>query len=177
MKILKIILSLCIAISLTSCSDSDPKITTLDFSVANVAGNYNLKTFTADIENTAVTQGVISTISTAKQVGDTFNLTLKLNTNGTFTLTGNYRVVTTVTPTGGTPTTNPEIIIVDDSGNYTVNSQTRTITFTSSNNQLLDEQYKVLVFNETTFSLSQKATDVDGGITTTTDAIIVFDKE
>lgn len=177
MKKLKLILSLFVTISLVSCGDSETKTIALDFSIANVTGSYELKSFSADIINTAITQNVPATISTATQVGDTFNADLTLNSNGTFTLVGNYRVVTTVTPIGGSATTNPEIIILDTSGTYTINTQSRTISFTTSNPQLLDGVYDVAVFNETTLSFTQEASKQDGGITTTTDASIVFNKE
>ncbi|MFY9241612.1 MAG: hypothetical protein WAO74_01140 [Polaribacter sp.] len=177
MKKLKIIFILFIAVSLPSCSDGDSKTIAFDFSVANVSGSYKLKTLTANLTNTAVTQGVVAPISTATEIGDTFNANLTLNANGTFNLKGNYRIVTAVTPTGGSTTNNAEIIILDDSGTYTINAQTRTISFASTNTQLLEGEYKVTIFSETTLSLTQASTEVNGGITTKTDATIVFDKQ
>ncbi len=177
MKLTKLLLSLCFAIAMSSCSNNDEKIIALDLTTTNVAGTYIVSELNADIVNTAVTQGATVTISTATKIGDTFQVDLVLNNNGTFTANGQYRVVTKVTDASGGVTETPKIVNVNNSGTYSVNTTNRTINFSAINDDLLNGRLNVNFFNETTLTLTQELEEVVGGITTKTKSNIIFKRK
>ncbi|MFK8059462.1 MAG: hypothetical protein AB8B78_05160 [Polaribacter sp.] len=178
MKTIKLILALSIAIFITSCSSDDNKTVAFDYIIGNVAGNYTIKSYNADLSNTVNTQGTNVAVSSAKKLGDTFQVNIQLNANGTYTALGQYRVVTTVTPVSGSATTTPAIINVDDSGSFSVStSGARTISFVTKTGEFLLGKYDVNLFNETTFTLTQDSEKTDGNITTKTKANFILEKK
>jgi hypothetical protein len=175
MKTFKFILLLFVAATiLSSCSDNDTQIVALDLSVANASGTYKISSLKADVTNTTVTQGATVTISTAKITSDTYEIDFVLNTNGTFTVKGQYREISTVTAANGAVTVTPKIVNINNSGSYTVNTINRTINFNSANDNLLKGIFTVNFFNENTLTLTQDSEFVDGSITTATITNIVF---
>ena len=104
MKLLKYFLVLFISITITSCSDSssEPPYT---LSNANIAGTYNIKSLSLNTEVTSSTivagVEVPFTVASSESTGDTFGVTFVLNTNGSYTVSGQYRIVSVVTPAVG----------------------------------------------------------------------------
>ncbi len=185
MTLLKFILVLFISVSITSCSDeaNEPPYRLTN---ANIVGSYNIESFSlnSDLSN-EISPGVSATFSTAKFVGDTFQVDLELDANGTYTLSGQYRVITTITIVGGTNPTIPAAIInFSDSGTYSVNSLDNTIQFNSKSGNFLgatsldpvylDTSFNIVVFNENTFSIEQEAENTIDKIKTKTNSSISF---
>jgi hypothetical protein len=180
MKILKLTLFLFLTVSALSCSDNSEE-TIFDLSVANIAGTYSINSLNIDTKVTSVTDvagvQVPFTVATSTSIGDTFQVDFILNTNNSYTASGQYRVVTTVYPAAGSPVTNTEIINLSDSGTYQLNTTNNTITFTSSSGDFLEGTLSVAVFNETTVSLTQETENVIDAITTKINASISFTRQ
>ena len=100
----------------------------------NIAGTYNINSFNIETNVTSVTDvagvEVPFTVDTSTSEGDTFQVIFVLNANGSYTASGQYRVVSVVIPAVGSQFTNTEIIDFTDSGSYSLNTVNNTITFT-----------------------------------------------
>jgi hypothetical protein len=120
----------------------------------------------SDLETSTVVADVPVTVANASLVGDTFQVDVIINADGTFSAGGQYRVVTTLTPVGTAPITETEIITLDpSSGSYILNTLQNTITFSSQDMSLLEGTFNVIVFNETTFTLNQQVEETLGDLT------------
>ncbi|WP_299671598.1 hypothetical protein [uncultured Polaribacter sp.] len=167
MKNIKFILFLCISITLLSCGDNDdsPEFT---LTTANIAGNYEISSIEVEEKETATgSSGASVDISTTIEVGDSFDdVSFVMNANGTFTATGKFRSVETLTTVnGGTSAPVSSIIVFDSAGSYTINSSENTITFDETSGDFIDGEFKVVTFTENTVNITQEDMDVDGGIT------------
>lgn len=171
MKLLKFIFLLCITVSITSCNDSSSDETEipLNLSNKNIAGTYNINSIIINTKVTSVTEvsgvSVPYNIASSISTGDTFQFAFTLNSNGTYTASGQYRIVSTITPEVGKEVTNLEIISSTDSGTFALNSVDAKITFTSSTTGFLSGTFHILIFNETTLSLNQEIAEVEDAIT------------
>jgi len=87
------------------------------------------------------------------------------NANGTYTAGGQYRVTSTVTPVATPPVTNTEIIVFNNSGSYSINTDENTITFMVHDQALLSCTFNVADFNENSISLAQQVEETVGDIT------------
>lgn len=186
MKSIKIILSLFITISLLSCGDNETEKVSFNLSKDNIIGSYNISALNLDTEvSNEIVSDVFATFSTAEFVGDTFQIDLTLNSDNTYTLGGQYRVLTTVEIVGGTnPTIPPTIINFTDAGTYAINTSENTINFTSQENNFLGNtfldpvflgaSFTVSAFNEDTFTINQEAENVVDKIKTKTVSTISF---
>lgn len=174
MKLLKLIFVLFVVTTLTNCSSNDT-VPTLTLSTNSIAGTYNISSFNSEaVLSTEVTPGISATISTVKIVGDTFQIDFTLNTDGSYTSSGQYRIETTVAPVTGNPVTTPSIVNFSDSGNFSINSNNNTITFSSSTDEFLSGTFEVVSFNDTSFGLSQETEEINDPITTTINTNISF---
>ncbi|WP_405610942.1 hypothetical protein [Polaribacter sp. Asnod1-A03] len=167
MKVLKYILILFISISITSCSDKEDNEIPLSLTNENISGTYNISNLFIQTEVISETEvaGVMLpfTLATSVSQGDTFQIDCTFNIDGTYNATGLYRLVSTITPVTGDPVENIEIIELNDSGNYTINTVDNTISFTSiSTNGLIDGNVEVYSFNETSLSFSRDTEETDG---------------
>jgi hypothetical protein len=165
MKTLKLILFAVITSTILSCADNstEPEII---LSNESLAGNYDVAVLDSDLETSTVVADVPVTVANASLVGDTFQVDVIINADGTFSAGGQYRVVTTLTPVGTAPITETEIITLDpSSGSYILNTLQNTITFSSQDMSLLEGTFNVIVFNETTFTLNQQVEEIDGDLT------------
>ena len=99
------------------------------------------------------------------------------NTNGTYTAGGQYRVTSTVTPVATPPVTNTEIIVFNDSGSYSINSDENTITFMIQDQALLSGTFNVSDFNENSISLTQQVEETIGDITSLINMNISLDRK
>ena len=176
MKIFKFTLIAFITTTILSCSDNsnDPE---LDLTNESLAGNYNITILNIDIESSAEVAGVPVTISNTTIDGDTFQVDVVFNTNGTYTAGGQYRVTSTVTPVATPPVTNTEIIVFDDSGSYSINSDENTITFMIQDQALLSGTFNVSDFNENSISLTRQVEETIGDITSLINMNISLDKK
>jgi hypothetical protein len=164
MKIFKFTLIALITTAILSCSDNSYE-SELELTNESLAGNHNITILNIDIESSAEVAGVPVTISNTTIDGDTFQVDVVFNTNGTYTAGGQYRVTSTVTPVATAPVTNTEIIVFNDSGSYSVNSDENTITFMIQDQALLSGTFNVTDFNENSISLSQQVEETVGEIT------------
>ena len=176
MKIFKFTLIAFITTTILSCSDNsnDPE---LDLTNESLAGNYNITILNIDIESSAEVAGVPVTISNTTIDGDTFQVDVVFNTNGTYTAGGQYRVTSTVTPVATPPVTNTEIIVFDDSGSYSINSDENAITFMIQDQALLSGTFNVSDFNENSISLTQQVEETIGDITSLINMNISLDRK
>ncbi|MBT3741073.1 MAG: hypothetical protein P8N27_03230 [Polaribacter sp.] len=185
MKFLKFILVICISLAFTSCGD-DSAEPPYALTKENIAGKYNLSSFNLDMDSSSeVSSGIFATFSSAKFVGDTFQLDLEMNSDGTYSLTGLFRVVSSISIVGGTnPTVPPLGINFNNSGNFSINNLKNTITFNSKSGNFLDLSslelpsfepvFNVTVFNENSYSITQEAENVNDKIKIKTNSKISF---
>lgn len=180
MKFLKYILILFISISITSCSDASSDLPFV-LSTANIAGNYNINSLSTDTKVTSVTEvsGILIplTVATSTITGDTFQVDFVLNGNGTYTASGQYRIVSVVTPAVGSQITNSEILVFTDSGSYQLNTTDNTLTLISSTGDFIAGTMNIVTFNETTVSLSQEMETVVDATTTEINSRISFTRQ
>jgi hypothetical protein len=165
MKTLKLILFAVITSTILSCADNSTE-PELILSNESLAGNYDITVLDSDLETSTVVADVPVTVANASLVGDTFQVDVIINADGTFSAGGQYRVVSTITPVGTAPITETEIITLDpSSGSYILNTLQNTITFSSQDMSLLEGTFNVIVFNETTFTLNQQVEETLGDLT------------
>jgi hypothetical protein len=165
MKTLKLILFAVITSTILSCADNSTE-PELILSNESLAGNYDVAVLDSDLETSTVVADVPVTVANASLVGDTFQVDVIINADGTFSAGGQYRVVSTITPVGTAPITETEIITLDpSSGSYILNTLQNTITFSSQDMSLLEGTFNVIVFNETTFTLNQQVEETLGDLT------------
>ncbi|MBX2828106.1 MAG: hypothetical protein KTR22_08080 [Flavobacteriaceae bacterium] len=122
----KLLFILAITLTVVSCKKDDDGDSTFLLSNENIAGTYDMTYFTVDIVTTTEVQGIPVTANT-DIVGDTFQVVLVMNENGSLTIEGEYRVTTTV-EVGGVSETDTEILVLDDSGTYSIDANNQTIT-------------------------------------------------
>ena len=108
-----------------------------------------------------------------------------MNSDGTYSLTGLFRVVSSISIVGGTnPTVPPLGINFNNSGNFSINNLKNTITFNSKSGNFLDLSslelpsfepvFNVTVFNENSYSITQEAENVNDKIKIKTNSKISF---
>ena len=177
MKILKFVLVLFISISITSCS-SESKEAPFTLSDANIVGTYNISSFSAEeVESATSSAGVTVELSKNTKIGDTFQVSLVMNANGTFVATGEYRSVSTVIPTPNAGQANPAIIVLNSSGSYLLNTALNTISFTQKSGDFIDGSFDITTFNESKVVIIQETIDTQGGITNEIKTSITFNRE
>lgn len=165
MKILKFILVLLITTSITSCGDNDSDEPSFILSNANLAGTYNIKSFSENSKITTVISGFPISVNSSS-TGDIFQVDFIINADGSYTISGQYTVVTKLTSLGSNPVTNSEILLVDDFGTYQINSINGTITFNSTIGDFIEGTLIVETFNDTTINLRQEKEEIEGDTTT-----------
>ena len=165
MNKLKYILFAVITSTILSCADNSTE-PELILSNESLAGNYDITVLNSDIETSTVVANVPVTVANASLVGDTFQVDVVINADGTFSAGGQYRVVSTITPVGSDAITETQILTFEPTdGTYTLNTLENTITFNSQDVSLIEGTFNVIVFNETTFTLNQQAEEIVGDLT------------
>ena len=165
MKNLKYIFFAVITSTILSCADNSTE-PELILSNESLAGNYDITVLDSDIETSTVVANVSVVVANASLVGDTFQVDVLINADGTFNAGGQYRVVSTITPVGTPAITETEILTFEPtSGSYILNTLDNTITFSSQDVSLLEGTFNVIVFNETTFTLNQQIEETMGDLT------------
>lgn len=181
MKILKFILVVYISLAFTSCSD-DSAEAPFSLSKDNLAGTYNINSLSIYTTVTSVTEvsgiSVPFTVATSTSIGDTFQVVFVLSENGSYSASGAYRIVSTITPAVGSPVTNTEIINFSDSGTYQLNTTNNTITFNASTGgDFIEGTLDVVTFNETTVSFTQELEEEIDATTAAIKASISFTRQ
>ncbi len=141
----------------------------------NIAGTHALTFFRVNIDESFEFNGIPVTSNTSV-VGDTFQVTAVFGDNGTYTISGQYRVVATVT-VGGVSETDSEIIVLDESGTYEINNTTAQTISLSGLNELGDGVFNVELFNETEFRLKQIVDETTPDLTSTTTTELTFTRQ
>ena len=177
MKFLKIIIVLFISTLITNCSN-DSEEPTIILSNANIAGVFSITNLNVDTKVTSKTEvgGVMVPldVATTTSIGDTFQIDFELTENEMFTVAGQYRATSTVTPAGGNSVTNTSILVVDSSGTFEIDITNNTIKFGSSVGDFINGTFKIITFNETSLVLSQEAEEIIEPITTEIKTTIHF---
>ena len=165
MNKLKYILFAVITSTILSCADNSTE-PELILSNESLAGNYDITVLNSDIETSTVVANVPVTVANASLVGDTFQVDVVINADGTFSAGGQYRVVSTITPVGSDAITETEILTFEQTdGTYSLSTLENTITFSSQDVSLIEGTFNVIVFNETTFTLNQQVEEIVGDLT------------
>jgi len=162
MKPIKLLILFALTLGVLSCSgDDDQGEAPFVLNLTNLAGTYALNFFNVNLQQTIEFQGIPIT-SVTDIVGDTFQVELVLNENGTYSIQGEYRITATTTVAGETETVS-EIVTVDDSGSFTLDNDLETITI-NSGNPLLEGVYQISLFNETQLNLTQEISLEEDGV-------------
>jgi hypothetical protein len=178
MKLLKFIFFSSFIVLFTNCSDDNADATPFILSNENIVGTYNISELNIETKVTSTTDvaGVLIpfTVATSTSNGDIFQFSFVLNSDGTFSASGQFVLETEVTPATGDVVTNQEILNNINSGAYTLNSENAKITFVSSTGDFLEGTYNILIFNKTTLSLNQEIEELSGAITNEINTSISF---
>ena len=178
MKLLKFIFFLSFIVLFNNCSDDNADATPFILSNENIVGTYNISELNIETKVTSTTDvaGVLIpfTVATSTSNGDIFQFAFVLNSDGTFSASGQFVLETEVTPATGDVVTNQEILNNINSGTYTLNSENAKITFVSSTGDFLEGTYNILIFNKTTLSLNQEIEELSGAITNEINTSISF---
>lgn len=179
MKTLKILFVSVFFLSIFSCSDDDERAIALELTRENLAGTYNISSLSAEENESTVRGNTTVNISTTTIVGDTFQFDFVLNANGTFTAVGQYRITSTTSANGGQPQTETEIINIDTSGTYSINttSGVRSISFSPVDDDFLEGTFAVNLFNSTNLALIQETEETDGQIDIDREILIGFTRK
>ena len=178
MKLLKFIFFSSFIVLFTNCSDDNAYATPFILSNENIVGTYNISELNIKTKVTSTTDvsgvSIPFTVATSTINGDIFQFSFVLNSDGTFSASGQFVLETEVTPATGDVVTNQEILNNINSGTYTLNSENAKITFVSSTGDFLEGTYNILIFNKTTLSLNQEIEELSGAITNEINTSISF---
>ena len=157
MKLLKSILVLFIAISITSCSSDDDNF--LELSEINIASSYNLTAYKSVEKESATSQsGVTSELSKTTIVGGTFtNAIVAFNANGTYSINGNFVLGYNTTPTPKDGQRDSEAISLSSNGTYKLDPISKTITITETTGLgYINGSFDIKSFNQNSLVLKQE---------------------
>lgn len=174
MNLSKILLVLFLSLSIVSCKNNDDDTVLFVLSNTNLAGTHALTFFNVNLDQAFEINGIPVTSNTTV-VGDTFQVTAVFGDNGTYTIAGQYRIVTTVT-VAGMSETDTEIIVLDENGTYQISSNAETLTL-SGLNDLGDGVFNVEVFNANELRLTQMISETAGGVTSDTTTELRFTRQ
>lgn len=169
MKFLKFIFILCISIALHSCRE-DANEPPLLLSNATIEGNYDITSMVVEqVETVASSSGNSNLIlTTITGVADSFDdINFALTANGTYTAVGGYRVVVTEVPNGESPITDTEIMIINASGTYQLDTTKNTITFNPTSGEFIEGEFGFNTFTSSSVIISQEDIEVNGNTTYT----------
>ncbi|WP_350287012.1 hypothetical protein [uncultured Croceitalea sp.] len=124
MKILKLLIALCLIVSITSCSKDDNGTTPAD--AQSIIGTWSLNMLQADIDLSG-TFNSIPFQGTARSVGENFDYTITF-TETNYTSQGSYDIVTTGT-VNGIPLDEDRQTIVEEASTNTYSFNNGSIEF------------------------------------------------
>lgn len=137
------------AISIVSCKKDDDGDNTFLLNNTNVAGSYALTFFAStDVETTTING--LEIVSTTTTTGDTFQLDIIFDEDGSYLVDGEYRESFVVDVNGTVTMEDSEIIVIDnETGNYSTNSANSLF--------ILDGTiYEVTLFNQTELRITSQ---------------------
>ncbi|MEL6810052.1 MAG: hypothetical protein AAFP76_01815 [Bacteroidota bacterium] len=174
MKTLKTLLILFMTASvLVSCKkDDDGGDNAFLLSNENLSGTYNFTLLEVNSDQTIEVNG-IPVSSNINVVGDTFQVDFVFNANGTYTAEGQYRITTTVTVAGQSEIST-EIIVFDESGDYTLDANNQTIEFSTPTDSFTSGKFNITLFNENQFQVEQIVSQTIQGVDTDTETRVHF---
>lgn len=168
MKIFKLFFMAIAVIGLTACSSDDDN-NTVELSVTNLAGTYEVVFFQATGVETNDSSGVV--VTTSQIMGDTFtDAIFNFNANGTYSSSGDYRINFTITTTNVGTVMESDIASFDETGNFSVSNANRTIT-------LDGEVGDITLFDGTNLYVTSEDIETDGGNTTVVNSEVRFIKQ
>ena len=159
MNLVKKIFVVMMIVSLAACKSDDDGAAQFLLTIDNLVGNHDITSYESYEEDTYIINNV-PVVSTITTIGDTFQVTLKLNADQTYLLAGQFRITET-TVVGNETLIDTEILVLNETGTFTVNANDLTIT-------LIDglggdsQTWDVSLFNETQMNLTfQEAGNLD----------------
>ena len=154
MKLLKSLFVLFVAVSLVSCSSDDDNQYLLNN--ANLSGIYNVTMLnTTETQTTDVNGADIITVTTT--VGDTFELTVDFDEDGSYVINGAYRDSYLQTVAGEIVDEGAEIIFIDnETGDFSTSNSTMTMV-------LDGEVYEVELFNQNELRITSEDVEIFNG--------------
>lgn len=156
MKNLKYTFILFITFITFGCSSDGDNAPSFTLSTSNIAGSYNISGLNVSTDITTSSNNIPIKVATASTNGDLFKVDVEMMPNGTYTMKGSYTTEYKLTPVVGNPVETRDIVNIDNSGSFTINTTNKTITFSGAVIQNLSGTLEVKVFNETGFSLFQE---------------------
>jgi len=155
MKLVKKIFVVMMIVSLAACKSDDDGAAQFLLTIDNLVGNHDITLFESLEEDTFIINNV-PVVSTITTIGDTFQVTLKLNADQTYLLAGQFRITET-TIVGNDTLIDTEILVLNETGTFTINANNLTITLTDGLGG--DSQtWDVALFNETQMNLTFQET-------------------
>lgn len=173
MKLIKYLMIICFFFSFLSCTEKK-ELPELPFSESNIIGSFKIQEINEKITTTVVTSGIEVEVAKTKSRADTFEVEFILNNDNTYTVSGAYRKINTVTPTGKSSETSATIITITDSGIFSVDETENKVTFSSQTKAFLEGTYLVTDFSEQRFALQKDEVTVQDQITAISDIEISF---
>mgnify|MGYP000005820010 CR=1 FL=1 len=145
---------LLVAFSLFNCNSNNEERPIFVLSKSNLVGIHEIESFILDTKTTTEVSGFPVVIN-SNSVGNLFQVELIFNADDTYSLKGEYAVTTTITSAGSQPVVNEEILIVNESGTFSVNNTENTISFISPEAAFLTGTLTVSGLSEEKLSLLQ----------------------
>jgi hypothetical protein len=159
MKTFKLILLAFVAVLGTSCGDDDVSFA---FNSDNFVGTYQMDMITGtatEVEQLNSGQSITTTYTIS---GDTFNNTrYNFNADGTYTITGNYRQTIVTRVGNAAPVTETEIADITESGTYTIDTTSRTVTLTDEFNDVYIADLNRFTATQTWLEVTESEVDTD----------------
>lgn len=133
MKISKLIFLFVLTLAVVSCSKDDDGPEPYKLNTTNFVDTYSLKFLEVKISETVTFSNGTTSTSTSTTVGSVFqNVNFVFNSDNSFTATGLFNTVTTVTEADGTTTVGDTVIVdLDESGTYSLNTTNKVVTMTN----------------------------------------------
>ncbi|MBL4663748.1 MAG: hypothetical protein JKY22_09405 [Flavobacteriaceae bacterium] len=166
MKSTKLLLIFISILTLVSCKKDDGGgEDSFLLSVENLIGSYDHTFFESNKVINGVFQGFPVTVTTTT-TADTYDGEITFLEDGTFTTSGAFRKI--ITMTDGTNTTLTEVIrVLGESGSFTLDANEQTITLSGFDSDNFDNgTYIFIVFNENEIRLMQEYREETGDETT-----------
>lgn len=162
MKLLKSLLVLFIAVSITSCSSNEDN--SFELVSTNLVGTYKLTAYkSVETETATSSTGTETKLSETTKIGGSFTVDVTLNTDKTYSIDGNFIV------TSNNGDNEQAVVILASNGTYNLNEVSKTITLTAlTDGALVDGKFDIKTFNENKIVLKQ---EVEGSGDVRIDAI------
>lgn len=158
MKAFKFLFVLFLALNIISCSNSNDNEPIIILSKANLIGTYGIESMVIDTKTTTTVSG-FPVVVNSSSIGSLFQVDLIFNSDNTYSIKGEHAIKTTITSVGNAPIINEEIIVLNESGTYSVNTVDSSILFTNQNAEFLTGKITVSGISENKLSLTQLATE------------------